>query len=33
MHSIQRLGERLMSRTFERQANELHICAAILKRH
>lgn len=33
MHSIQRLGERVMSRTFERQVNELHIRAAMLKRH
>ncbi|MDO4969369.1 MAG: IS5/IS1182 family transposase, partial [Comamonadaceae bacterium] len=27
-----RLGERVMSRTFERQVNELHIRAAILNR-
>lgn len=32
MHCIQRLGERVMSRTFERQVNELHIRAAILNR-
>lgn len=25
MNCIQRLGERVMSRTFERQVNELHI--------
>lgn len=30
MHCIKRLGERVMSRTFERQVNELHIRAAIL---
>ena len=32
MHCIKRLGERVMSRTFERQVNELHIRAAILNR-
>ena len=32
MNCIQRLGERVMSRTFERQVNELHIRAAILNR-
>lgn len=32
MHCGKRLGERVMSRTFERQANELHIRAAILNR-
>ena len=32
MNCIKRLGERLMSRTFERQVNELHIRAAILNR-
>ncbi len=32
MHCIQRLGERVISRTFERQVNELHIPAAILNR-
>lgn len=25
MHCMKRLGERVMSRTFERQVNELHI--------
>lgn len=30
MNCIKRLGERGMSRTFERQVNELHIRAAIL---
>lgn len=30
MHCIKRMGERVMSRTFERQVNELHIRAAIL---
>ena len=30
MNCIKRLGERVMSRTFERQVNELHIRAAIL---
>ena len=29
---LERLGERVMSRTFERQVNELHIRAAILNR-
>ena len=29
---FKRLGERVMSRTFERQVNELHIRAAILNR-
>ena len=32
MNYIKRLGERVMSRTFERQVNELHIRAAILNR-
>lgn len=32
MHCIKRLGERVMTRTFERQVNELHIRAAILNR-
>ena len=32
MNCIKRLGERVMSRTFERQVNELHIRAAILNR-
>ena len=32
MNCIKRLGERLMSRTFERQVGELHIRAAILNR-
>lgn len=32
MNSIKRLGERVMSRTFERQINDLHIRAAILNR-
>ncbi|MDR0213200.1 MAG: IS5 family transposase, partial [Comamonas sp.] len=32
MHCIKRLGERVMSRTFERQVNELHIRSAILNR-
>ena len=32
MHRIKRLVERVMSRTFERQVNELHIRAAILNR-
>ena len=32
MSCIKRLGERVMSRTFERQVNELHIRAAILNR-
>ena len=32
MHCIKRLGERVMSRTFERQVNELHIQAAIFNR-
>ena len=32
MHCIKRLGERVMSRTFERQVNELHIRAAILNK-
>ncbi len=32
MNCIKRLGERLMSRTFERQINELHTRAAILNR-
>ncbi len=32
MHCIKRLGERVMSRTFERQVNERHIRAAILNR-
>ena len=32
MNCIKRLGERVMSRTFEHQANELHIRAAILNR-
>ena len=32
MNCIKRLGERVMSRTFERQINELHIRAAILNR-
>ena len=30
MNCIKRLSERVMSRTFERQVNELHIRAAIL---
>ena len=32
VETIKRLGERVMSRTFERQVNELHIRAAILNR-
>ena len=32
MHCIKRLGERVMSRTIERQVNELHIRAAILNK-
>ena len=32
MNCIKRLGERVMSRALERQANELHIRAAILNR-
>ena len=32
MKCIKRLGERVMSRTFERQVNELHIRVAILNR-
>ena len=32
MNCIKRLGERVMSRTFERQVNELYIRAAILNR-
>jgi hypothetical protein len=32
MNCIKRLGEQVMSRTFERQVNELHIRAAILNR-
>lgn len=32
MNCIKRLGERVMSHTFERQVNELHIRAAILNR-
>lgn len=32
MNCIKRLGERVMSRAFERQVNELHIRAAILNR-
>lgn len=32
MHCIKRLGERVMSRTFERQVNELHIRGAILNK-
>jgi len=32
MSCIKRLGNRVMSRTFERQINELHIRAAILNR-
>jgi len=32
MHCIKRLGERVMSRTFERQVNELHIRVALLNR-
>ena len=32
MHCIKRLGERVMSRTFERQVTELHIRAAILNK-
>ena len=32
MSWIKRLGERVMSHTFERQVNELHIRAAILNR-
>ena len=32
MHCGKRPGERVMSRTFERQVNELHIRAAILNR-
>lgn len=32
MYCIKRLGERVMSRMFERQVNELHIRAAILNR-
>ena len=30
MHCVKQLGERVMSRTFERQINERHIRAAIL---
>jgi len=32
MHCIKRLGERVMSRTFEKQVNEQHIRDAILNR-
>ena len=32
MNCIKRLGERVMSRTFESQVNELHIRVAILNR-
>ena len=32
MNCIKRLGERVMSRTFERQVNELHVRVAILNR-
>lgn len=32
MNCIKRLVERVMSRTFERQVNELHIRASILNR-
>lgn len=32
MNCVKRLGERVMSRTFARQVNELHIRAAILNR-
>ena len=32
MHCVKRLGERVMSRTFEREVAELHIRAAILNR-
>ena len=32
MYCIKRLGERVMSRTFERLVNKLHIRAAILNR-
>lgn len=32
MHGIQRRSERVMSRTFERQVNELYIRVAILNR-
>ena len=32
MNCIKQLGELVMSRTFERQFNELHIRAAILNR-
>lgn len=32
MHCGKRLDERVMSRTFERRVNELHIRAAILNR-
>lgn len=32
MNCIKRLGERVMSRTFKRHVNELHIRAAILNR-
>ena len=32
MNCIKRLGERVMSRTFERQVNELYIRVAILNR-
>ena len=33
MHCIKRLGERVMSRSFERQVNELHIRAAIMNKY
>lgn len=32
MNCIKRMGEQVMSKTFERQVNELHIRAAILNR-
>ena len=32
MHCIKRLGRKVMSHTFERQVNELHIRIAILNR-
>ena len=32
MHCIKRLGERVMSRTFQRQVNEPHTRAVILSR-
>ncbi|GAB3363401.1 hypothetical protein GCM10027395_14250 [Giesbergeria sinuosa] len=32
MHCIKRLGKRVMSRTFEHPANELHIWTTILNR-